>query len=68
MVTRLRDDAPVLILDDVFSELDEDRATALVEVLPPGQTFITSATGAPPGVVADGVVRIVDGVPVMTRE
>ncbi len=67
MVTRVRDDAPVLILDDVFSELDDDRAAALVDVLPAGQTFITSATGAPPGVVADGVVRIVDGVPVVAQ-
>lgn len=68
MVTQVRDDAPVLILDDVFSELDDDRAAALVDVLPAGQTFITSATGAPPGVVADTVVRIVDGDPVVDRE
>ncbi len=35
---------PVLLLDDVFSELDEKRATALARALPAGtQTMITSA-------------------------
>lgn len=35
---------PVLLLDDVFSELDPDRSTALTKALPPGaQTLITSA-------------------------
>ncbi len=33
---------PVLLLDDVFSELDLDRAKALAGVLPDGQTFITT--------------------------
>lgn len=35
--------APVLLLDDVFSELDEDRAERLASSLPVVQTFITSA-------------------------
>lgn len=36
--------APVLLLDDVFSELDPDRSEALGKALPPGtQTVITSA-------------------------
>ena len=30
----------MLLLDDVFSELDHDRACALVELLPQGQTLI----------------------------
>lgn len=34
---------PVLLLDDVFSELDEDRAGRLAASLPATQTFITSA-------------------------
>ena len=33
---------PLLVLDDVFSELDEDRAGALVEWLPTTQTFMTA--------------------------
>lgn len=34
---------PLLVLDDVFSELDMDRARALASALPPAQTFITTA-------------------------
>lgn len=37
-------ESPVLLLDDVFSELDPDRASALARSLPPDtQTLITSA-------------------------
>jgi len=43
---------PVLLLDDVFSELDAHRTAALVEHLPPGQTLLTTAGVLPPGVVA----------------
>ncbi len=34
---------PVLLLDDVFSELDPGRGRRLVEQLPSGQVFVTSA-------------------------
>jgi DNA replication and repair protein RecF len=34
---------PLLLLDDVFSELDASRAAALTTALPPAQTFITAA-------------------------
>ncbi len=34
---------PLLILDDVFSELDMDRAKVLAAALPEAQTFITTA-------------------------
>lgn len=34
---------PLLVLDDVFSELDMRRATALAAALPEAQTFITTA-------------------------
>lgn len=40
---------PVVLLDDVFSELDEGRARRLVSCLPPAQTVVTSATGHVPG-------------------
>ncbi|MDH3259383.1 MAG: DNA replication/repair protein RecF [Acidimicrobiia bacterium] len=33
----------LLLLDDVFSELDMERANALAGMLPPAQTFITTA-------------------------
>jgi DNA replication and repair protein RecF len=43
-VAEVTGDQPVLLLDDVFSELDLDRATALARSLPPDtQTMITSA-------------------------
>lgn len=49
---------PVLLLDDVFSELDPARAGALAGALPDGQKILTSATGVPPGCAADQVLRL----------
>lgn len=44
---RVGDDTPVLILDDVFSELDEERGLALVNLLEDvEQVFVTAAVGA----------------------
>ncbi len=34
---------PILLLDDVFSELDSGRADGVTELLPRGQVFVTSA-------------------------
>lgn len=42
-VTETTGVAPILLLDDVFSELDESRAERLASSLPEAQTFITSA-------------------------
>jgi DNA replication and repair protein RecF len=59
-----RDDhgeAPVLLLDDVFSELDHRRAAALVEQLPPGQVLLTTAVDPPDVVRSDRVVEVVGG-------
>lgn len=42
--------APVLLLDDVFSELDHARADALVHALPTGQVVLTTAGEVPPSV------------------
>jgi DNA replication and repair protein RecF len=52
---------PVLLLDDIFSELDPDRAAALVEHLPEGQTILSTAAGTPPGVKPGLVLRVTDG-------
>ena len=38
---------PLLLLDDVFSELDRSRASALIAHLPPGQAFMSSAIEIP---------------------
>ncbi len=40
-------ETPVLLLDDVFSELDESRGRALLDHLPPGQAILTTTTPAP---------------------
>jgi DNA replication and repair protein RecF len=54
-------ESPVLLLDDVFSELDPERSAALAKTLPPDtQTMITSAR--PEDVPVDGAVwRVGDG-------
>ncbi|MEM9513589.1 MAG: DNA replication/repair protein RecF [Actinomycetota bacterium] len=59
LVTERVDSAPVLVLDDVLSELDDHRAVALLDHLPAGQVVITSATKIP-GLV-DHELHIVDG-------
>lgn len=52
---------PVLLLDDVFSELDEGRRRTLVEGLSVGQALVTSTTGTAPGVAVARVVELVAG-------
>ena len=54
--------APVLLLDDVFSELDPARAEALVAELPAGQVLLTTAVDPPAIVVPDRVVDVAGGV------
>ena len=61
LLTEVTGSAPVLLLDDVFSELDERRGGALVEHLGGGQTLITTAGTLPPGVRADSRWRVDDG-------
>jgi len=52
--------APVLLLDDVFSELDPRRSTALLNALPEAQSILTTAAPLPPAAVPDSVVTIAD--------
>ena len=52
---------PILLLDDVFSELDARRADALVRALPPGQTLLSTAGVLPPGVEPGQIVRVSAG-------
>lgn len=37
------DQPPILLLDDVFSELDPARSEGVIQLLPKGQVFVTSA-------------------------
>lgn len=61
LVTERTGSAPVLVLDDVLSELDDGRATALLDHLPAGQVIITTASELPPAAHADRIVRITAG-------
>jgi DNA replication and repair protein RecF len=53
--------APILLLDDVFSELDHDRSDALLMHLPDGQTVLSSAAGLPPEAAPELILRVEDG-------
>lgn len=61
VVTSITGTEPVLLLDDVFSELDAHRTRALVANLPAGQTLLTTAGPLPPGVHAGLRLRAVGG-------
>jgi len=52
---------PVLLLDDVFSELDPDRSAALVTRLTSGQAIVTTAGALPPGIRSDGELVVAHG-------
>jgi len=54
-------DEPILLLDDVFSELDPDRAAALLAHLPPGQAILTTAGPLPEGVAPATVITVTSG-------
>jgi DNA replication and repair protein RecF len=58
LVTAETGTPPVLLLDDVFSELDPERSDALLAHLPAGQAILTSASGLPPRAQPDVVVHI----------
>jgi DNA replication and repair protein RecF len=45
-----RGEAPILLLDDVFSELDPGRSRRLINELPPGQALVTTAAPLPKGI------------------
>ena len=49
VVTEATGSPPILLLDDVFSELDPERSAALLAHLPAGQTLLSSAAGLPAG-------------------
>ena len=59
---------PVLVLDDVLSELDPDRATALLHHLPPGQVIITSASPLPEVAKPERVIEISAGTVVASSD
>ena len=52
---------PLLLLDDVFSELDADRSAALLATLPEGQGLVTTALPLPAQAHPALVVRVESG-------
>lgn len=55
-------DSPLILLDDVFSELDEGRGKRLVECLPSAQIILTSATGTiPVGINPGKILKVLNG-------
>lgn len=61
LVTAEYDQPPVLLLDDVFSELDDDRARALMAALPKGQAFLSTAGSLPDGLGGAGTIEVSPG-------
>jgi len=61
LVTDKVGSAPVLVLDDVLSELDPIRSEALLRHLPRGQVVLTTAGALPEAAHPDAVVRIEAG-------
>jgi DNA replication and repair protein RecF len=61
VISEVVGEPPVLLLDDVFSELDETRATNLVGHLPIAQALVTTAGALPSGLPADRVVWVAGG-------
>jgi DNA replication and repair protein RecF len=61
VVTASAGSTPVLLLDDVFSELDPGRTDALVAHLPPGQALLTTAGPPPAGMTPAALLRIEAG-------
>ena len=49
---------PLLLLDDVFSELDPQRSDRLLNLLPTGQTLVTTASALPSGLSPAAVIDL----------
>jgi DNA replication and repair protein RecF len=61
LVTERIGSPPILLLDDVFSELDPARSEALLTCLPSGQAVVTTAGDLPPGAEVAARARVEDG-------
>jgi DNA replication and repair protein RecF len=61
LVTERVGSPPVLLLDDVFSELDQARSSGLLLCLPDGQAIVTTASELPPAADVQARFRVEDG-------
>jgi len=62
LITERTDSPPVLVLDDVLSELDPVRSRSLLEHLPAAQVILTTAAALPEHAHPDRILRIAAGV------
>jgi len=62
VVTEAVGEPPLLLFDDVFSELDPKRCAALAAHLPPGQALLTTAGSLPAGLSPAAVFHVSGGV------
>ncbi|MGB8196434.1 MAG: DNA replication and repair protein RecF [Acidimicrobiales bacterium] len=60
LVQRRRGVDPLLLLDDVFSELDPHRSDRLLNLLPTGQTLVTTASPLPSGMSPAAVIDLTE--------
>ncbi len=58
LVQQFRGIDPLLLLDDVFSELDPSRSDRLLKLLPAGQTLVTTASPLPSGMSPAAVIDL----------
>jgi len=58
LLTERLGEPPILLLDDVFSELDPNRSRALVTQLPIAQALVTTAVPLPAGVEVAQVMNV----------
>jgi DNA replication and repair protein RecF len=58
LVRQRRGVEPLLLLDDVFSELDPVRSHRLLDLLPTGQTLVTAASPLPRGLAPAAVIDL----------
>ncbi|MEI8127896.1 MAG: DNA replication and repair protein RecF [Actinomycetota bacterium] len=58
LVIQHRNVQPLLLLDDIFSELDPRRSDRLLSLLPVGQTLVTTASPLPSGLAAAAIVDV----------
>ena len=59
--TDARQEVPLLLLDDVLSELDSQRSERLIQALPKGQTIVTSAAPLPETARPDEIFLVSEG-------
>ena len=62
IVKKISGSEPIVLLDDVFSELDDTRCQTLIDLLPKKQAVLTTTGELPNGVKADYKYHVVEGI------